>query len=286
MTASPWLGTNSQYKVVDYDFAISALYPAITSSQLEIIVPEYFARYNVGVLNTLFYYGYDGNTLSFLGDRVFAMTINNSTSTMKYRLRLQNPYIVGDTSPFRLSLRYQGSIYMFDESTCTTIISSLVPADLTRPWTALSTNSTVGASNNITLSLPAMPGSNLLQLKFSPEWTLLPSGTIIVVGGSYTVLSTTFPDSWTISVTLNQNITSGTSITLSGLVNPPVNGSYLVEVTCGFISYSDIVVVSGPSSNLLGLSVLGNVVSLSFSSTGITSGAISIDFSTGSSASS
>lgn len=114
MIYQPWIATNSQYKIMDYDFTVVAPYQPIVGSQLEVIVPEYFARYNTGTLGSLYYYGYDNNALSFMGDRVFLMDIANNTQSMGFRMRLRNPYIVGTTSPFRLSMRYQGSLYMFD----------------------------------------------------------------------------------------------------------------------------------------------------------------------------
>lgn len=282
MLPSSWLGSNSQYKVVDYDFTITALYQALASSELEIIVPEYFARYNTGSPNTLFYYGYDGNVLSFQGDRTFLMSIENSTSTMRYRLRLQNPYIIGTTSPFRLSLRLRNSMYMFDESTCITTISSLAPADLNRPYTVTSTNSFVGSSTTLTFSVPAVPASNNIQFKFSQDWLLTPSSIIATVGGAYTILGTSSPDQWTIAITLTQNITTATTVILSaGITNPITNGSYLVEVIIGSVSYSDMVVVSAPSTPFQSLTVTGNLISLSFNSTGITPGSVSFDFGTG-----
>lgn len=39
MTVSSFISSNSQYKVVDYDFSVLPLYPPIIASQLEIIVP-------------------------------------------------------------------------------------------------------------------------------------------------------------------------------------------------------------------------------------------------------
>jgi hypothetical protein len=285
MTYNSWLSANNQYKVVDYDFTVLALYPPIVTSQLEIIVPEYFARYNTGVQNTLFYYGYDNNMLSFQGDRVFLMDIFNSTATLKYRLRLQNPYIVGSTSPFRLSLTYQGSVYMFDETTCVTSISSQAPADLTHPLTVISSNSVVGNATNLTFTIPAVSNVNQVMFHFSPEWAITPSAIAANISNTgYSVLSYTPIDNWTIQATLNQNISTTLSLTLSsinGIINPSTNGSYLVEVTMGNVSYTDIIVVNAIANTLTSLSVLGNTLTAVFTSKGIQNGEISIQFQSG-----
>lgn len=219
-----------------------------------------------------------------MGDRVYNMAILNSTTQMRYRLRLRNPYVIGTTSPFRLSLRYHGGLYMYDESTCLTTITSPAPADMVRPLTAISTNSTDGALTNITFSVPAVPGSDTLHFQFGPEWSISQSSLIASASNGYVVRNTKCEGGQLVTVELDRNITTAITISLEGGINNPMrNGSYLVEVVSGNISYTDIVVVrSEDSSASTTISAVGNLVTVSFVSSGIAQGQISVDYSSGS----
>jgi hypothetical protein len=77
---------------------------------------------------------------------------------------------------------------MFDESTCTTTITNLIPADMIRPLTILSTDTKFGAQTNITLTLPAAPANNQIIVTLPPNFNVSSAATC-TLGTGFTVSS-------------------------------------------------------------------------------------------------
>lgn len=61
-----------------------------------------------------------------------------------------------------------------------------------------------------------------------------------------------------------------------GYQNPPWNGTYLVDITIGNVSYTDLLVVTPPTSEA-NITILGDIMNISYMSFCITHGSIYID---------